>query len=110
MSGAILPLPNTPSWRGAQFKKHRDSLILTFTSRELNSLRLARSQVSVLAELQLLLQYFIPDTTKRICMKFGHEDVRWTLSVSCGKLLTDGMTSLLHFRSCTRVDNEINSS
>jgi len=24
MSGAIPPLPNTPSWRGTQFKKHRD--------------------------------------------------------------------------------------
>jgi len=28
MSGAILPLPITPSWRGAQWK-HRDTFTLT---------------------------------------------------------------------------------
>jgi hypothetical protein len=27
MSGTILPLPNTPSWSGAQLK-HRDNLII----------------------------------------------------------------------------------
>jgi len=32
MSGAIPPLPNTPSWRGAQLKKrHRENLTFTFT-------------------------------------------------------------------------------
>jgi len=31
MNGAILPLPSTPSWRGAQFKKHRDNFTFTFT-------------------------------------------------------------------------------
>jgi hypothetical protein len=32
MRGVIPPLPNTPSWRGAQFKKkHRDIFIFTFT-------------------------------------------------------------------------------
>jgi hypothetical protein len=30
MSGAIPPLPNTPSWRGAQLK-HRDNFTFTFT-------------------------------------------------------------------------------
>jgi len=30
VSGAIPPLPNTPSWRGAELKKHRDNF--TFTS------------------------------------------------------------------------------
>jgi hypothetical protein len=25
MSGAVPPLPNTPSWRGAQLKKRRDN-------------------------------------------------------------------------------------
>jgi len=25
MRGDITPLPNTPSWRGAQLKKHRDN-------------------------------------------------------------------------------------
>jgi hypothetical protein len=30
MSGAIPPLTNTPSWRGAQLK-HRDNFIFTFT-------------------------------------------------------------------------------
>jgi hypothetical protein len=29
MSGAIPPLPNTPSWRGAQLK-HRDNFTFTF--------------------------------------------------------------------------------
>jgi hypothetical protein len=29
MRGAIPPLPNTPSWRGAQLK-HRDKLTFTF--------------------------------------------------------------------------------
>jgi hypothetical protein len=28
MSGAIPPLPNTPSWRGAQFKKAQGQLYL----------------------------------------------------------------------------------
>jgi hypothetical protein len=32
MSGAISPLPNTPSWRGA-WLKHRDDFTFTFTSR-----------------------------------------------------------------------------
>jgi hypothetical protein len=27
MSGAISPLPNTPSWRGPQLKKQRDNLL-----------------------------------------------------------------------------------
>jgi len=31
MSGAIPPLPNTPSWGGAQLKKHRDTFTFTFT-------------------------------------------------------------------------------
>jgi hypothetical protein len=31
MSGAIIPLPNTPSWRGAHLK-HRDNFIFTFTT------------------------------------------------------------------------------
>jgi hypothetical protein len=30
MSGAIPPFPNTPSWRGAQLKKHRDNFVLFF--------------------------------------------------------------------------------
>jgi hypothetical protein len=30
MSGAIPPLPNTPSWCGARFKKRRDSFALLF--------------------------------------------------------------------------------
>jgi hypothetical protein len=30
MSGAVHPLPNTPSWRGVQLKKHRDSFTFTF--------------------------------------------------------------------------------
>jgi hypothetical protein len=30
MRGAILPLPNTPSWRDAQLK-HRDNFTFTFT-------------------------------------------------------------------------------
>jgi hypothetical protein len=31
MHGAIAPLPNTPSWRGAQLrKKHRDNFTFTF--------------------------------------------------------------------------------
>jgi len=29
MRGAILPLPNTPSWRGAQLK-HEDNFTFTF--------------------------------------------------------------------------------
>jgi len=28
MRGAIPPLPSTPSWCGAQFKKHRDNFTL----------------------------------------------------------------------------------
>jgi hypothetical protein len=28
MSGAIPPLPNTPSWHGAKLKKHRDNFAL----------------------------------------------------------------------------------
>jgi hypothetical protein len=31
MRGATHPLPNTPSWRGAQLKKHRNSFTFTFT-------------------------------------------------------------------------------
>jgi len=31
MRGAIPPLPDTPLWRGAQLKKHRDDF--TFTER-----------------------------------------------------------------------------
>jgi hypothetical protein len=31
MSGAIPPLPNTPSWGGAELKKHRDFTFLYFT-------------------------------------------------------------------------------
>jgi hypothetical protein len=30
MRGTIPPLPSTPSWRGAQLKKHRDKFTLTF--------------------------------------------------------------------------------
>jgi hypothetical protein len=30
MSGAIPPFPNTPSWRGAQLKKHGDNFNFTF--------------------------------------------------------------------------------
>jgi hypothetical protein len=37
MSGAIPPLPNTPSWRGA-YLKHRDNFTFTFTMRPLHSL------------------------------------------------------------------------
>jgi hypothetical protein len=33
MSGAIPPLPNTPSWRGAQLK-HRDSFTFTLPLRD----------------------------------------------------------------------------
>jgi hypothetical protein len=29
MRGAIPPIPNTPSWRGAQLKKHRDLYLFT---------------------------------------------------------------------------------
>jgi hypothetical protein len=28
MRGAVPPLPSTPSWRGAQLKKHRETLFL----------------------------------------------------------------------------------
>jgi hypothetical protein len=39
MSGAIPPLPNTPSWRGAQLKdKHRDNFTCTFTYKKQNML------------------------------------------------------------------------
>jgi hypothetical protein len=31
MRGAIPPLPNTPSWRGAQFKKEGTGTTLPFT-------------------------------------------------------------------------------
>jgi hypothetical protein len=31
--GATPPLPNTPSWRGVRFKKHRDNFTFTFTFR-----------------------------------------------------------------------------
>jgi hypothetical protein len=34
MRGAILPLPNTLSWRGAELKKAEGQLYLTFTSTE----------------------------------------------------------------------------
>jgi len=34
MSGPTPPLPNTPSWRGAQLKKHRDDFIFTFLAAE----------------------------------------------------------------------------
>jgi hypothetical protein len=37
MSGAIPPLPNTPSWRGAQLK-HRDSFTFTSTSRVMKNI------------------------------------------------------------------------
>jgi hypothetical protein len=30
MSGATPPLPNTPSWRGGQLKKHWDNFTFTF--------------------------------------------------------------------------------
>jgi len=30
MREAVSPLPNTPSWRGAQLKKHRDEFTLPF--------------------------------------------------------------------------------
>jgi len=30
MRTAIPPLPNTPSWRGAQLKKHRGNFTFTF--------------------------------------------------------------------------------
>jgi len=34
MSGSIPPLPNTPSWRGVQFKKkHRDNFTLIYRVR-----------------------------------------------------------------------------
>jgi hypothetical protein len=33
MSGAIPPLPNTPSWRGTHLKKHRDNFTFTFNRR-----------------------------------------------------------------------------
>jgi hypothetical protein len=36
MSGAILPLPNASSWRGAQLK-HRDNFNFTFIDNEINS-------------------------------------------------------------------------
>jgi hypothetical protein len=35
MSGAIPPLPNTPSWLGAQLK-HRDNFTFTFTQNHLD--------------------------------------------------------------------------
>jgi hypothetical protein len=36
MRGAISPLPNTPSWRGAQLaKKHRDNFTFTFLPQRL---------------------------------------------------------------------------
>jgi hypothetical protein len=37
MSGAITPLPNTPSWRGAQLK-HRDNFTFTPNPKELTVL------------------------------------------------------------------------
>jgi hypothetical protein len=30
MRGSIPPLPNMPSWRGAQLKKHRDNFTFAF--------------------------------------------------------------------------------
>jgi uncharacterized membrane protein YozB (DUF420 family) len=30
MRGAISPFPITPSWRGAQLKKHKDNITITF--------------------------------------------------------------------------------
>jgi len=32
MSGAIPPVPNTPSWRGAQLKKEAQGQLYIFTS------------------------------------------------------------------------------
>jgi hypothetical protein len=32
MRAAIPPFPNTPSWRGAQLKKHRDNFTFTFNT------------------------------------------------------------------------------
>jgi hypothetical protein len=36
MRGAIAPLPNTPSWRGAQLKKHRGKFTFTFIIKVMN--------------------------------------------------------------------------
>jgi hypothetical protein len=37
MGGAILPLPNTPSWLGAQLKKkHRDNFTFTFKTEKVS--------------------------------------------------------------------------
>jgi len=37
MSGAILPLPNTPSWLGAQLqRKHRDNFTLPYSAVSVN--------------------------------------------------------------------------
>jgi len=33
MRAAIPPLPNTPSWRGAQLKRHRNNFTFTFYTR-----------------------------------------------------------------------------
>jgi hypothetical protein len=43
MRGAIAPLPNTPSWRGAQLK-HRDNFTFTFISEQSESSQGARNR------------------------------------------------------------------
>jgi hypothetical protein len=42
MHGAIPPLPNTPSWHGAQFKKHSDNFTFTLHSSDDNTVITSR--------------------------------------------------------------------
>jgi hypothetical protein len=48
MREAIPPLPNTPSWRGAQLKRHRD----TFTLPLLSFIKCNKTQIWAIPENQ----------------------------------------------------------
>jgi hypothetical protein len=63
MLGAIFPLPNTPSWRRAQLKKHRDNFTFIFTF--------------------TFTFTFILRIIERLHLK-GNRSYRIILSVSCG--------------------------
>jgi hypothetical protein len=55
MSGAIHPLPHTPSWRGAQLK-HRDNFTFTFTFTYLHQLtQVKRPRIKTTKQLKELL-------------------------------------------------------
>jgi hypothetical protein len=46
MSGVIPPLPNTPSWRGAQLK-HRDNFTFTFYDRQMDGQTLVNYYIEI---------------------------------------------------------------